>query len=204
MARQYARPSGVFGRFVMAPLLNRINAHSNAAVFDALALDGHCRVLEIGFGGGDLLLKIASRMTEGTVHGLELSHSMLQRVQARTRAADLDSRIRLHHGSVESLPFTAREFDRVCCVNTLYFWTDLEKSFGEIARVTDVGGLLVLGFGSHTAMGEAGYNVDEFHLHTPEAVSLALENAGYTGEHRTTLNPNKRRTFHIFSATRAA
>ena len=197
MANQYARPSGLFGRLFIAPLLNRTNAGSNAAVFQSLELDPESRVLEIGFGGGDLLFRIASAVTDETTHGLELSEDMIDRARSKSKSRNLAGRISFQSGVVISLPYDNCQFNRVCSVNTVYFWPDLTRAFTEIARVVEPGALLVLGFGSHQAMRDAGYDVDAFHLHPPDAISQALLESGFSKERLETINRNKRGAFHI-------
>ena len=56
MARQYAAPSGWFGRLVVGRLLNRYNRPSNAFVLQHLEFDVRKgqKLMELGFGGGDL------------------------------------------------------------------------------------------------------------------------------------------------------
>ncbi len=58
MAAQLRRPSGPFGRFVLAPKLNQTNAPLNRTVLAALDLGATDRVLEVGFGGGDLISRM--------------------------------------------------------------------------------------------------------------------------------------------------
>jgi hypothetical protein len=55
LASQLRRPSGLVGKFLVAPILNRRNAALNVAVLEALELEASDRVLEVGFGGGDLM-----------------------------------------------------------------------------------------------------------------------------------------------------
>ena len=60
IAAQLRKPSGRFGKVVMARLLNRLNAPSNELVIDSLRLQTDDRVLEVGFGGGDMLEPLRS------------------------------------------------------------------------------------------------------------------------------------------------
>ena len=73
MARQFARPRGLFGRLFLGGMLDRANVRTNALVFDVMAVAASDHVLEVGFGGGDLLLRLAGAVTGGRVEGVELS-----------------------------------------------------------------------------------------------------------------------------------
>ena len=54
-------------------LLNRSNAAVNQLVCDNLHHDPDSRVLEVGFGGGDLLFRIARGIDGGRVDGVDTS-----------------------------------------------------------------------------------------------------------------------------------
>lgn len=112
MARQFARPRGVFGRLFLGGMLDRANVRSNALMFDVAAVSPSEHVLEVGFGGGDLLIRLAKTVSDGRVEGVELSEPMLGRVRARIRRRGLADWVRLHAGSVEALlDATARFHD---------------------------------------------------------------------------------------------
>ena len=178
MARQFARPRGLFGRLLLGGMLDRANVRSNALMFDVAAVGPAERVLEVGFGGGDLLVRLAGTVSDGQVEGVELSQPMLRRVRARIRRRGLADRVRLHAGSVEALPFDAGRFDCACSANTIYFWPDLHRGLAELARVLRPGGRLVLGFGSDVALRRAGYEERGFILYTPEQIEAALRANG--------------------------
>ena len=178
MARQFARPRGLFGRLFLGGMLDRANVRTNALVFDVMAVAASDCVLEVGFGGGDLLVRLAGAVPGGRVEGVELSDPMLGRVRARIRRSGLADRVRLHAGSVEALPFDSGRFDCACSVNTIYFWPDLHRGLTELARVLRPGGRLVLGFGSDEALRRAGYEERGFSLYTPAQIEDALRASG--------------------------
>lgn len=178
MARQFARPRGLFGRLFLGGMLDRANVRTNALVFDVMAVAASDCVLEVGFGGGDLLVRLAGAVPDGRVEGVELSDPMLGRVRARIRRSGLADRVRLHAGSVEALPFDSGQFDCACSVNTIYFWPDLHRGLTELARVLRPGGRLVLGFGSDEALRRAGYEERGFSLYTPAQIEDALRASG--------------------------
>jgi len=71
LATQWARPSGLFGRFVMGRFLNRTTADHNAMVLEDLAVESTSRVLEVGFGGAALLERLCQKASGGFVAGLD-------------------------------------------------------------------------------------------------------------------------------------
>ena len=134
LARQFARPSGLVGRLVIAPWLDRISGAMNRLALQALNPRPDEHVLEVGFGGGALMRAMRPRVAR--VSGVDVSEAMVQ------RASNFDVR----RASAEALPFGDGAFDKAVSVNSLYFWPDPDKAFGELARVLKPGGRLVLCF----------------------------------------------------------
>lgn len=176
MARQFGRPSGLFGRVFMGRLLNRANIRGNSLIFELMAVEERDDVLEVGFGGAHLLLRVAQHVGRGSVTGVELSQPMVARAKRHTRAL---ANVHLQHGSVDDLPFDNEVFSCVVSVNTVYFWTELQRGLTELARVSRPGARLVLGFGSNSDMRRAGYAERGFSLYSTDEISAGVETAGF-------------------------
>lgn len=143
LARQFARPSGLAGSWLIAPWMDRISGEMRRLAIEGLEI-GECdRVLEIGFGGGRLLRDIAAR-SSGDIFGIDISAAVVAR--GRRRLADVGGRVQLFEASVQALPLPDGEVHKAVSLNSLYFWPDPEAAFGELARVLRPGGRLVLGF----------------------------------------------------------
>ena len=179
LAAQLARPTGPFGRYVMSPFLNRMNAAHHNMVLEDLAIAPTSQVLEIGFGGAALLERLCRAASAGRVAGLEISEEMVQMARGRLRRwVDADF-LQLSVGSVESLPYPDQTFDRACTVHTTYFWPDLGKGLAELQRVMRPGGRLVLGFLSASDIARAGLDRHGFSLHSLEELKEALAAARF-------------------------
>ena len=73
IAAQLRKPSGFFGRFVTVRILNLINVPLNRLALENLRLQPDDHVLEIGFGGGDLIARMARIVTQGQITGADFS-----------------------------------------------------------------------------------------------------------------------------------
>ncbi len=77
LAQQLGHPSNIAGKWVLAPLWNRRNMALNDVALAKLDLQPDDRVLEVGFGGGYLLGRIAAVVTEGSIAGVDVSEAMV-------------------------------------------------------------------------------------------------------------------------------
>ncbi len=83
MAAQLRRPRGWFGRRVMGALLNAGNKSLLDAALDAAAPTSGGQVLDVGFGGGYTLERLAPAVSPERVAGVELSEAMIAAVRDR-------------------------------------------------------------------------------------------------------------------------
>ena len=145
IARQSARPSGLLGR-VIAGVMAHETLDLNVRAIRLLRLAPSDRVLEIGFGHGGTIERLAEVANEGRVCGVDISESMLNMAIRRNRRAIAEGRVELRHGDCASIPFDDASFDGALAVHALYFWSDPVACLRELRRVLKPSGRLVLGF----------------------------------------------------------
>jgi len=177
IARQLSHPAGWFN-VVIRFLMNRHNSRMNAFAVKMVEPAPSDRVLEIGFGGGLNLPSLIGRA--GFVAGIDRSHDVVAWARRRFSGAVSGGRAEFGTGTVEALPFGADAFDKVCTVNTVYFWTSLDAGSAEIYRVLKSGGRAVIGFLPKQHMDRMGYPVDIFTTRAANDVIMALERVGFT------------------------
>jgi len=176
VARQLAHPHGLFGR-VIVRLMNRMNANINEFAVRQLQLTPSDRVLEIGFGGGLSLPRLIE--SAAFVGGVDRSDYAVRRARARFAAAVHEGRADFRVGNVEALPFDAGSFDKLCTVNTVYFWTRLDPALAEIRRVLRPGGRVVFGVATKERLERMGVPSDIFTARTPDEIVAALTRNGF-------------------------
>ena len=120
------------------------NVALNDAAFAALAPTAADRIMEVGFGGGYLLSRLARVVTTGTLAGVDVSPVMVARFRHRYRSLVRASRLDLSCVPAESLPFASGAFTKACTVNSAFYWRDAGRAFEELQRVLAVGGCLVV------------------------------------------------------------
>lgn len=138
------RPGRGLAPRLLAPLWNWRNSDLNDAALSALELCPEDRVLEVGFGGGYLLKRIASAVTEGLAAGADPCRALVDRGRRRFRSRVAAGRVDLRCAPAEELPFPSGSFGKACTVNSLFFWKQPERGLEEIHRVLEDRGMLVV------------------------------------------------------------
>lgn len=150
---QFGNPRGWFGALVghAMALKNRKRIAWAVSELDVRTSD---HVLEIGFGPGVALKRIAALATRGRSAGVELSALMLAQASRRLAPEIAAGLVDLRHGSVSSLDFDDGSFDKVLAINTMMFCPDPASDLLEVARVLKPGGLLLVAQQPHGARDE--------------------------------------------------
>lgn len=179
LARQLGHPAGIAGR-LLAKGLNRGNRRTIEAAVQALPSGAGMAIADLGFGGGLGLRLLLDRPGAPTVHGVELSSTMIK--QARAAFADdlAAGRLYIHHSSITALPLADSSLDGMITVNTIYFIDDLDQLFSEFARTLKSSGRAVIAVGDPNAMEKMSVTAHGFRLRSIADIETALDRAGLT------------------------
>ena len=112
-------------------------------LLQTLPADG--RLLDVGCGGGQLLLRLAADYPRLKLVGIDLSPEQIGRARNRAKAKGLEQRISFIEGNAEALPFEANAFDLVISMGSIKHWPDAKKGLGECLRVLRPGDWLMIG-----------------------------------------------------------
>jgi ubiquinone/menaquinone biosynthesis C-methylase UbiE len=126
--------------------MGALNRDINELTVGLLEVGPRDRVLEIGYGPGTALALLGEQASEGLVAGVDPSAEMARQARRRNRRLVRRGRIQLAQGDSACLPFATGQFDRVCSVNTIYFWPTPQTDLAELHRVLKPGGRAALTF----------------------------------------------------------
>ena len=104
-------------------------------------------VLEIGFGPGHCLMRMAESVGEtGKVYGVDISSGMLEITRRRLDKARLMDRVELYCGDAASLPYGDNTFDAAFMSFTLELFdtSEIPMLLGEVKRVLKPGGRIAV------------------------------------------------------------
>jgi ubiquinone/menaquinone biosynthesis C-methylase UbiE len=178
IARQSACPSGRLGSLI-GWIMARETARANAFALDLLELSPTDRVLEVGFGHGATVARIAAVVAEGFTAGIDPSEQMCRAALRRNRGGIDRGIVKLRRGRAEGLPYADRAFDKILTVHTLYFWPDLLRPLAEMGRVLACGGRLVVGYRSDSSAPQS-FPDSVYHFRDEVQVVDALRAVGFS------------------------
>ena len=183
LAQQLSHPSGLVGRLVMGRLWNQRNIALNDAAFEHLALTPDDRVLEVGFGGGYLLGRMAGIIRHGLLAGVDASPAMVGFCERRYQPLVRQGKLELRCAYAEALPYSSGYFTKACSVNSIFYWQDAPQAISELWRVLAEGGVLVLCFTCKQALEDKAFTRHGLALYEADEVQWMMEAAGFQQMH---------------------
>ena len=179
VANQLRRPSGLVGMLVTSRVLNAANARVNARALELLGLEPDDRVIEVGFGGGGLIGRMAPLVPRGHIAGIDLSPEMVRVCERRFAGQIGEGRIEVRCASAEDLPYDPDRFTKACTVNTVHFWPEPMGALAEMCRVLRVGGTAVVGFSPRATLERVPFTTHAFTHHEGGQIRRLLEDSGF-------------------------
>jgi ubiquinone/menaquinone biosynthesis C-methylase UbiE len=173
-SKQARKPTGIFGRFYMSRVFEKGNAELNALMCETLSIRGNDHILEIGFGTGTLIKKIADHLDNGLIEGVDFSKSMVAIAQKKNRNHIKNGKVKFHLGDFDEVTFDDNCFDKIFSVNTIYFWKNPKTTISKIFRILKPGGKLVIGFHDKTDMEKMPLNKDVFQYYSTHEIKKLL------------------------------
>jgi SAM-dependent methyltransferase len=171
---QFEKPTGLLGRLVghLMAMKNRARSRWVIALLQVRPAD---RILEIGFGPGADICRVARLARDGFVAGVDHSELMVRHARRRNRRAVRAGRVEVQLGQAISLPYPAAAFDKVFSINCAQFWGDPRPALREQLRVLRPGGVLAVTVQPRWRGADERSAQD-----TGRALAAALEEAGLT------------------------
>ena len=179
-SKQARRPEGLFGRIVMRIVFDQGNAFLNNFVSDLMSVQTDDRIIEIGSGTGKLIYKMAQKMDEGLIEGVDFSRAMVSVARKRNKNNIAKGRVKILEGDFDNMPYEKEKYSKACSVNTLYFWPSPVHTTKKIANILKNNGKLILAFEDIEQLKQRKLNQDVFHLYSKDEVQDLLINAGFS------------------------
>jgi ubiquinone/menaquinone biosynthesis C-methylase UbiE len=178
IASQFKKPSGLFGIFT-SNLMVRNNLKNYVRLIKDLDLQPQDKLLEIGYGPGIGIRMITEQCPTCIVHGIDFSKLMFK-IATRYNKKYIDQgRVQLQQADFMKAPVAHNNYDKIFCLNVVYFWNELGEPLRKVFPILKKGGSF------HIYMADAGTLQQKkapdrvFNKYSIEQVVEALKEAGF-------------------------
>ncbi|WP_062270175.1 class I SAM-dependent methyltransferase [Endozoicomonas arenosclerae] len=178
-SRQARKPEGVFGRYLMSYLFRKGNEALNRMVLSHMEITETDCVLEVGFGPGSLIKALLETAPGCRIYGIDFSRTMLQSASKLNQSGITSGQVQLILADSTHLPFPDHSFNKLCTVNTIYFWSNPQQQLKELYRVLKPGGKLVIGFRDAETLDSLNLDRQVFQLYSTTEVTELLNQSGF-------------------------
>ncbi len=179
MAKQLRRPGGLMGVKV-GSMMNKANEFLYDFTLGVMNPLRNQSILEIGFGNGKFFDKIFSKAEGLKVTGLDFSETMLSAAKENNKEALISGKLNLHFGSSDKLPFPDNYFDKIFCINVVYFWDEPQQHLQEMYRVLKPGGRFYATVRTKESMLKMPFTKYGFSFYDSDRWKTLLEKANLT------------------------
>ena len=179
ISAHFKKPSGLIGRFT-----SRLMVKGNKSNYDVLLRDMNIqpgdKILEIGYGPGIGINRIAAKCTSCEICGIDFSKLMYHKATAMNKAFIDSGHVRLLYGEFVNTAINITGLDKIFCINVVYFWNDLQPPFKKIKSLLKQDGKFYFYMAHPDFLRKLNPADDIFNKYSIEQVTAALSSAGFT------------------------
>lgn len=138
-------------------------------------------ILDIGCGGGININRMSKHAKK--VYGVDYSEESVKLSREVNDDEIKRGKVEVYKANVKKLPFEDNTFDIITAFETVYFWPNIEKSFGEVKRVLKPGGIFLIGMesnGSDNLPMKISEKLINMTVYNDEELTSFLKNNGYS------------------------
>ncbi len=181
-SKQAKKPFGLFGRLIMSTFFDIGNVKLNNFIYELLSIEKDDQILEIGSGTGKLTKKILKRIEKGFVESVDFSEVMVSVSKRRNKSYIKKGKVKITQGDFNDIPFEDKSFNKVCTVNTIYFWDNPQIMTKKINKILKPKGRLLIGFEQNNHMKDNKLDNEVFNYYSPKDIEKMLLNTGFNNK----------------------
>jgi cyclopropane fatty-acyl-phospholipid synthase-like methyltransferase len=127
---QLRRPRGFLG-MVVSSFMKKKNVLVYDKIIPELEIKRNDQVLEIGYGHGLGIDRLSSNF-DCSVAGIDFSELMLREARKRNKRHIDNRKVELHCADFLTYDLGVNRYDKIFCINVIYFWSKLSEPFAKI------------------------------------------------------------------------
>lgn len=178
LAKQLRKPGGRLAKKV-GKKMNESNESLYDFAIESMQLSDGDNILEVGFGNGKFFNKIFAKKNDLKISGLDYSADMINEARATNQQNINSGKLTLRYGNSDKIPFPANSFDKVFCINVVYFWEDPSKHLREIYRVLKPGCKFYSVLRAKETMMQMPFTKFGFNIYSQEEWETIMKNNGF-------------------------
>ena len=178
IALQFKKPRGWVGIWASNVMIKGNQTKYDKLIEDMDPTPGD-KLLEIGYGPGRGMHTIAEMCPTCIIHGIDFSSLMYKRAREYNKAYIENGNMLLHHGDFLKMPFADNDYDKVFCLNVVYFWNELREPFAKVFSILKKGGFFHIYMADRSALMDKKAPDSVFNKYSIEQVVEALESTGF-------------------------
>ncbi len=179
IAGQFKKPTGLFGNF-SSRVMVKGNSNRYSTLIKDLEILPEDKILEIGYGPGIGIQMITRLCQTCTVHGIDFSKLMFKKAGKLNKLAIDQSKVQLFLGDYLKIAIDQNQYDKIFCLNVIYFWDELSNPLQKTHALLKTGGLFHIFMASANFLNEKKAPDTVFNKYSIEQVVDALNSAGFT------------------------
>lgn len=177
--KQFRKPSGLLGRYIVKHM-RRMNHPIYDRLIDSLNIQESNKIFEIGYGHGIGIDKIL-RIKDCYISGIDFSKLMFKQATKLNKTYIEQGIVNLYLGDFLAHTLAPQSFDKILCLNVVYFWKELETPFKKIYNGLKGNGIFTIYMESPDDLTKQKLkNTDVFNKYSIHEVVGALKEAGFS------------------------
>jgi cyclopropane fatty-acyl-phospholipid synthase-like methyltransferase len=161
-------------------LLTKKNHSKYLTIVKDMDIQSDNRLLEIGYGPGVGIHMIAQSCESCIVHGVDFSTLMYKKASKYNKAFIDDGKVKLQYGDFLDIPIAQYQYDKIFCLNVIYFWDELDKPFKKTCSLLNANGVFYIYMMKADSLIKKKAPDSVFNKYTIEQVVDALRLAGFS------------------------
>ena len=181
----FKKPAGLLGRWASGKMIKGNEDKYERLIAD-LAVQPHDKMLKIGYGPGRGINTIAGRYPTCIIHGIDFSKLMYKEALSYNKTYVDAGRVQLQFGDFLTTPSLSSNYDKVFCLNVIYFWDELKTPFEKVYSLLKQEGAFHIYMADKNTLIKMKTPDSVFNKYSVDQVTEALTGAGFaTVDHYT-------------------
>ena len=179
IGRQFKKPTGLFGN-ISSNVMVKGNRNKYNTLIKDMDLQPNDTLLEIGYGPGIGIQMISQIHESFVIHGVDFS-KLMHKKASKLNKSDIDkNKVQLQYGDFLQMPLAQNQYDKIFCLNVVYFWDELNKPFEKARSLLKTGGSFYIFMHDVNTLIEKKAPDSVFNKYSVEQVVADLRSSGFT------------------------